>query len=84
MSSKSDMIVMQIDDYRAILNRQFEDGYINALLQLQNRLQEQWKPVPPNVKTVLGHIQDLILTCTNCGTKLLDKPCPTCAERKPQ
>ena len=80
MAKDPEVIIMPLQQYRDAFEAEYEHGYITALMALQNKLQAQWKPLPPNIRTVITHIQDMIVGCTGCGTKLIDKPCPTCAE----
>jgi len=64
-------------------NNEFEQGYTNALMELQNNLRLD-KAIPASaLDKVLKHIQDLIRRCDNCGSWLFsDGSCLTCERSK--
>lgn len=64
-------------------NKDYEAGYVAALLQLQNKLRQENPNPKTELKKVLQHIQDLIATCDKCGSKLFgDGSCLTCEMTK--
>lgn len=64
-------------------NNDFERGYANALMQLQNSLRQD-KTIPDSaLQKVLKHIQDLLARCGGCGGWLFsDGSCLTCETKK--
>jgi hypothetical protein len=64
-------------------NNEFEQGYTNALMELQNNLRLD-KAIPTSaLDKVLKHIQDLIRRCNDCGGWLFsDGSCLTCERSK--
>jgi uncharacterized protein YoxC len=64
-------------------NKDFEQGYTQALMQLQNKLRDDSKIKATELNKVLEHIQDLISRCQKCGTWLFsDGSCLTCETAK--
>ena len=75
-------VIMSVDEAKRLVRGQsgdFEQGYLNALLQLQNSLRQN-KVIPENqLQKVIEHIQDLIRRCQECGSWLYsDGSCLTC------
>ena len=78
----NDSVVMSVDEARRLVkgqNGDFEQGYVAALMQLQNSLRQN-KVIPDNqLQKVITHIQDLLGRCGNCGSWLYsDGSCLTC------
>jgi len=81
MANDSDFIIMGITQAKEILaaNGDYEQGYTNALMQLQDKLRQDSNVKPAELQKVLTHIQDLIKRCGQCGTWLYsDGSCLTC------
>lgn len=77
-----DVVIMPLAEAKRLtqgITGDFEQGYVNALMHLQDSLRQSKAITPKALDVVLQHIQDLIKRCSSCGGWLFsDGSCLTC------